>query len=231
MEETNTNTQAPKKGSGGKIIGIVILLALLAIAGWYFNSKISKNGSSSTKSGVETKKAVSMLEVMNSGASQKCEVSFKNESSESKGTMYFAENKMRGDFTVTTSGQTISSHILNDGFNLYSWVDGTNVGAKLPANVTKTTDEKNNVGAESIDLNAKYDFKCTEWTKESSLLIAPLTINFIDPNNLMKDVVIPKAPANSNPAATSGDKAKQCEVCDTSPESLRAQCRAALQCE
>lgn len=231
-----TNNQAPevnpKSNKTAKIAGMVVALLLILGLGWFF---MSKKGTDSTLKGEqdggmmanhEGMEQMSMKDLLATGKNQKCEVSYENGKTTNKGTMFFGNGKMRGDFNATTNGQVVASHMINDGKDMYMWVDGQSVAMKmsLEGMNNQPTSNQPNDQAQVIDQNAKYNYHCSNWSPDESLLTPPANINFMDQNIMMQGM--PSAGAG---ASGSMGTSSQCAVCDQAGEN-KAACLAALKC-
>ena len=129
---------------------------------------------------------------------------------------------MRGDFTTSTEGKTVTSHILVDGQTSYLWMDGQKMGYKFTVEESdETGNDTNKAPAGSLDLEKKSDYSCKPWSTDSSLFSLPDDIEFSDMSNIMSP---------SGTQSPDSSKAAQCAACDSAPESARQQCKAALGC-
>ncbi len=101
---------------------------------------------------------------------------------DSIGTVYVSSTgEMRGDFkTETSTSSTVESHMIVKGGTSYVW-SGTQ-GAKMDVSATNSTA----AGAkQSVDMDSQVDYKCSDWTVDSSKFTLPTGINFIDLKALM----------------------------------------------
>jgi hypothetical protein len=194
---------------------------------------------SSTQANIQTNPSpqamgeqMSMKDIMMSGKSQKCEVDTSTASVKSQGTIYFSNGKMRGDFTSTVNGKTETSHMINDGAEVYTWVDGMAMAVKMAANAFE--DNKPTATSQShqaVDPNAKYEYHCSAWAVDSSMFSPPKNMNFTDMSAMMKstgsmNMVMPPASAG----VKAGGSASACLACNNAG-SGKAQCLAALGCK
>ncbi len=118
-----------------------------------------------------------LIDLIKSGKSQKCTFSFDYGQGVSAGTVYLADNKMRGDFktTVTAEGanMTVENHIIrNDDFT-YVWTSASPQGFKI-----QTTGEIGSLGDQSFDYNQMLDYRCSNWSADSSTFSLPSGVTF-----------------------------------------------------
>jgi len=223
-------TNPPSSGGGNKnAIWIVIVLIVLALIGWFVFGK--KGNNQQTKSASEntmaenqaaTNQPTSLKELM-MGGPQKCTVAYGDASNQSQGTVLVAGGKMRGDFTATVQGKAQGSHMLNDGSNVYVWMDGQATGYKMSATATQSTQAQQQTNQQSIDQNAKYNYNCSSWSPSSSDFGLPAGVSFTDVNAMMGQT-------QASSSASTNMKTQQCAACNSLSGSQKAQCLSALAC-
>ena len=226
METTNSSPTPPSNNNNGKTVGIVIAIILIALAVWYFMSGRSKQSTmSDTETNLEQTASgdqKSLKELMALNKSQKCSYS----DSTNQGTIYFADGKMRGDFTTNLdTGQTVTSHMMVDGEYMYNWSDATEGGMKIKIDANQTTQSQSQQNA--VDVNKPGNYNCGSWSADNSMFMMPTNIKFQDFSNMM--------PQGSTGASGSGSgsvdmKAQQCAACDSLTGDDKTQCRTALSC-
>lgn len=241
MEQPTSNMQPgePKRNNSKVIGGVIILLILIALGWFMMTKKQSTEVKSDSKGGnllTEEKtsvKPVSMKELVAANKTQTCTFSASAESGSNEGKVYMAGGKMRADSTASYSGKIMGAHMINDGKYMYSWTDDQKTGAKMPVtamenmqdhmNTPKGTMETKN----ALDENAKYSYKCSNWSVDESVFTPPADINFIDPTEMMKGMNMPNSGAGASGQMSAN--ASACAACDQAGES-KAQCLAALHC-
>jgi hypothetical protein len=201
---------------------IALVLVLLALLFGYFflnkNSKVSNQSKTSTQVSSGSK---SIKDLLSGGVSQKC--TFKSDSSE--GTVYTGSSKMRGDFTVTASGQKIVNHMIVDGNTSYMWVDGQKTGYKMSFDMTSDTSISSSPSSAStseVDTNTKMDYDCSAWIIDSSVFVTPSDVKFTEFS------VPTSAPASGG---SSSGNSSQCSYCNNLTGDSKSQCLAALNCK
>ncbi len=216
------------------VIGIVLAVVVVAAGGWYFYS--SNNGDASNRmmaANTPESTRSSLKDLMARGTS-KCTVSNSVANSESTGTVYIGDGKMRGDFETVMTGQemTIESHMINDGEFIYTWSNAMPQGVKLPVDKANMSGQPNAPQNDQIDMyNADVSYECDSWSVDEKQFELPKSVTFVDISTMM-----PGAGAGAGAGAgTQGSmnppsKSQQCQMCDSAPEPQRTQCRQALQC-
>jgi len=210
-----------------KIIGIVVVLGILLGAGgliFLANNKSAKEGASvSTSPTPENQQNTpqgSLLDIFNLGKTQKCTFSYKSDTSSTEGTVYVTQNKLRGDFKVTSAKKTSSMYMLRNGETNYIWGDDLPTGIKM---TLKLEDLAGNTQAQGyVDVNQKVDYKCTPWVIDNALFTPPSNIKFTD----LSGYQIPTQKAS--PSGGSGQN--QCSSCNSLSGSAKTYCLQQLNC-
>jgi hypothetical protein len=218
---------------------IFIVSAILLLAAGCGKSASVQSGTSATSQSANQPAATSQTSLkalMMAGVAQKCTVNYSNKNSQSQGTIYLASGKMRGDFTGTNAGKTETSHMINDGTTVYTWVDGMAMAMKMSVSAMQamqSTSTAQSAQNQSVDPNANYQYNCSPWSVDSSLFAAPANINFTDESQMLMNMHS-GAPASGASAGASANssasiKAQECAACNNAGAS-KAQCLAAMHC-
>src|SRR5579872_3603903 len=145
--DNNNQTPAPKSSGGGKAITTIVVIIILALAAWYgfshfSGSSSSEYGSTATTTstagntqGTGTSQTESLKDLMASGVAQTCTVNYTNGSTQSQAQIYVSGGKMRSSAAATVSGAQVTMNMINDGQNIYTWMDGQSTGYKMSASV------------------------------------------------------------------------------------------------
>ncbi len=152
------------------------------------------------------------------GISQKCSFSSDTTTSASAGVVYIANGMMRGDFTSTSNGQTVVSHMIVKDNTSHVWSSQMSQGIKMAFGASGS-------GASSqsnVDVNAQVNYSCSPWTVDQAQFELPAGITFMS----VGDAGLPAGGAGAGVGVSA-----QCSACDQAPTAeQRTQCRAALQC-
>ena len=206
-----------------KVLAAIVLL-LIALGAYFGYTKFmgGKTPGGSSESGPK-----SLKELLTAGAAQKCTYSTTIESGSSEGITYVSGGKVRGDFTTTTSGKSIVSHMISDGKTSYIWTEGEKNGYKMTVEEQAETDTKTDYSDTSVssntnaNLDEKLDYKCSAWIADSSVFTPPANVTFTDFSQMFKASAAPSQGAGSS---------SQCSYCASLTGDSKTQCLAALNC-
>lgn len=110
----------------------------------------------------------SLKDLLAFGTTQKCDFS----GEESKGTMYTANGKGRGDFESTVEGKVEKGHMIVDSAMMHIWIEGQAQGVKIALDTSGK--------GQGVDINEKIDYSCESWTQDSSKFTLPAGVTFMD---------------------------------------------------
>jgi hypothetical protein len=172
----------------GLVIGIVVILLL--VVGYFL---MNKKGSSTTPGTSSltpdgTTESKSLKDLLTAGIAQKCTYSSTDEDGSTEGTSYISGGKVRGDFSVVSSGKTTKSHMISDGKTSYIWTDGEETGFKMTVEETDTqeTDSSQTPTQGAAGWDDKFDYKCSAWVTDGSYFTPPSNVKFTDFSELFK---------------------------------------------
>lgn len=145
----------------------------------------------------------SIKSLLGIGKNQTCKVTYPD--GKGKGTIYIADKKMRGDFTMTVNSKETESHMIQDGDVTYFW-SGTQ-GTKMKIDESLKASASPTAGGQSqgADLNKDVDMKCSSWSVDNSMFTAPSDVKFTDLSETMM-----KMPQNK----TGGSSTSPSSYCD-----------------
>lgn len=204
-------------------------IALLAGA---CGAKTSVNTQTQTNTPAPQASPMSLKDLMAGGGAKTCTVTFAENNVSSQGTIHLAGGKMSGDFTATVNGKAQTSHMINDGTTVYTWVDGMASGFKMTVDVMKankpsSTPQSSNQ-PKSIDQDAKYQYNCSSWTVDSSVFTPPSSVKFSDFSSMMLQIAPPTSAGAKASGGVSGS-ASACAACANAGAG-KTQCLATLHC-
>jgi hypothetical protein len=208
-----------------KVLIVLVVIIILAGGGWYFLS--SKKQTPGTTSSVENMtqsqesqladdSGTSLKELFTSGVSQTCTFDVSDESYTSQGTVYVANNKMRGNFETTVDGTIQSSHMIVDGDTSYMWVDGEPRGFKMVFDGEAGTNSEAQVNQNSVDIDAKYDYNCKAGVVNASNFSLPKNVEFVSLTDMVQ--------------GAQDETSSQCDVCEGLSAESKTQCLTLLKC-
>ncbi len=167
--------------------GIVIAVIVLVIIGgwwWYSHGTMTNNNTSTSTSPATTATQTktsgtagngTIKSLLSSKTPIQCSFAMTDANGgKNDGTVYVTNGKMRGDFTTVVAGTTTKSHLINDGKNIYLWIDGMTRGYRTPTAQAPSTGAING----GPNMNQPIDYTCTPWTVYSNLFALPLGVTF-----------------------------------------------------
>lgn len=106
----------------------------------------------------------------------------------SSGNVYISSNgEMRGDFkTMASTSGNVDSHMIVNSESTYVWSGSQ--GSKM-SNMMISSNTNSDTKAESkneVSLDSEVNYKCEDWSKDSSKFAVPSGVNFMDIDALIK---------------------------------------------
>lgn len=213
----------------------MVAVVVVAAIAWFavgMNHGGAGSPESNTVAGTQTSAApMSLKDLFTAGVSQTC--TFSNNDGASSGKIYLTAGHMRGDFTSTSNGETVTSHMITDGTTSYVWTDNPLQGFKMSfASMTSASSSSGSATAShpgSPDVNQPTNFSCTPGSVDQSEFTLPTNVTFQDLSAMMN--VGASAGANAGTSAGSGNS-QQCAMCAQAPNAqAKAACLSALHCQ
>jgi len=124
--------------------------------------------------------STSMKDLVALGESLKCTFTSDTESSKSSGTVYVADGKVRGDFSVSLpalGNQSFQAYMITDSMDSYVWSALSKDGYKTPIQKEK----QQTPNQDGIDYNQTLNYTCLFWAKDMSVFVPPAEIVFKAP--------------------------------------------------
>lgn len=204
---------------------VLVLLVLLGGGAYFMMNKSSKPAVSPTLPPANPTVATAattqgtLKTLLTSGKPQTCTYTTQDGAG---GTVYVANGKMRGDFTSTTEGTTITGHMILDSGYSYVWTDMTKQGMKIAIPAEQAS---GSTGSQGVDVNQKVSYSCKDWTVDNSKLTLPADITFSTFN-------LPNAAAPKAAGASAGSAVNPaCSACDSLPAAAQGPCKTQLNCQ
>lgn len=181
------------------IAGVVVVLAGAGVAGWVAlkgNDKTISDNSTQTDQPAQTQpQSEVMPKTINgflaAGKNQKCTFSSSAGEAQTSGTMYFAGERMRGEYKSVSDGQTTNGQmIITDGLQ-YFWEPSSKRGVKLTISQQDAEESAGNTSSGSqggLETDAEYDFNCDDWTVDQSRFTPPSDIEFMDISGIQSQI-------------------------------------------
>ena len=178
--------------------------------------------------------SMSLKDLIASAVSKKCTVTTSNDKSDSSGTVYISNGKMRTDFTSvakigTLAGKVMLSHMIVDTDMSYMWGEsamkfGIKIARKDVLDVAPA-EGKTPANQAAIDLNEKSEYNCDSWIPDAALFTPPTDITFNDMSAMTKSA--PKTlPAVTGTVKANTETTVKAPVTGMSSEQMQAMCGA-----
>jgi hypothetical protein len=197
------------------VVGLVVLLLIVGLVVMNTNNDTEVATDSQTEVAGTQNQQQSLKELMASNKPVKCEYSdTQADGSSVKGTSYIANGQVRGDFSSTANGQTMTGHMIMKDNMVYTWVDGQKTGYKMSVNASTTAQ----TSQQQVNVDQKMNYDCDNWNADNSMFTLPAGVTFTDMNAFLK----------TQGGASVNSGASQCASCDQLPAQYQAQCRSQL---
>lgn len=211
-----------------KIIAVIII-AIVVLGGGYLLMKHKKAGeqvasdnqNAQSQANISTETS-SIQKLIAAGSSRKCTYSSDKAEGSTKGTIYVADGKMRGDVTAVAKTGETTTHILNDGTTSYMWSDDGTFAFKMAFNPKDAAAVSSTTNQRAIDLKQDLDLSCESWTADASMFALPSGIDFKTfPNMPSADTSV-----GTQPSANSSvdSKASAQMICNSLSGTAKDQC-------
>lgn len=150
-------------------------VALVVVAGAAMFMNGSFGGQSAAVNNADyVPESTSMTELLASTDARTCKISTQAAGAATEGVLYVAGGNMRGDFTTTSNGQKIKSHMIVSNDISYLWTDSSNQGFYIP--FAAMSGEAG--AANGINASAKMDYACAPWVPTENTFALPTNITF-----------------------------------------------------
>ncbi len=168
-----------------KVIGAIVVVVLIGLIAYFaWGKKDNSNSVESTTQSTDTTQPAeqstvspqSLKDLLASGTAQKCTFS----DSGSQGTFYVSSGKARGDFSSTSEGKVMTTHMIMDGQTTYFWTEGSTQGFKTMVAAGTAAAAPPTGQNQGVDPNKKVDYSCSGWSADSSMLVPPASVQFTD---------------------------------------------------
>lgn len=170
-------------------IGIVAAVVIIG-AGWYFfmGGSVPEGAVSGSMMapqplvGTPTNSQMTLKELLAGDASQQCTFIDNTNDTATQGMIYVSGGKVRGDFSTTQQGKTVSVHMVADGAAMHTWADGMKDGVTVSMMAAKPA----GAPQQGYDPDKKIDYHCTPWTADTTKFDLPKDVNFRDVAGMMQ---------------------------------------------
>lgn len=207
------------------LIAVVVGVVIVGGGAWYYMGQHTSgtylygNDSATTTSEENAQSSSGTLASLAArSGSWKCDVSSSDANSQSSGTVYVSNGKIRGDFTSQTQAGEVTSHMVSDGSYVYVWssASGSQGFKTAVVNNPDTSSAQN----EQNPYNSNYSYSCSAWSADTSEFDLPSGITFM---------TMPSSSTSGNASSAAGPSCSSCDMVPAGEQ--RDQCKAALHCQ
>lgn len=163
------------------IVGIVLVAGVIVVSSRKNSSSVPPTDSEvkTTSQKEQEVFATSMKDLVAKNKPLKCTFTQSTDMSTSKGTLYIADGKVRGDFDISSSGQTFKAYMITDGTSSFVWSSILPQGFKVP--LQNASNQASTQPTQGVDYNQVLDYDCSSWVVESEFFVPPTNVTFITP--------------------------------------------------
>lgn len=159
----------------------------------------SDSGESTTKGTIQS--------LLAAGKNVSCTYNTSVDKNVTNGTIYVANKKMRGDFTVKAADvKEMESHMIQDGEFSYFWSTSTPMGTKMKISELPKVSPFPGAQTQTADLNREVDMKCSSWSTDDSKFTPPTAVKFTDITDMMKIQTTPAPKTGGNSSVSPCDQ-------------------------
>jgi len=205
------------------LLGIVAVI-IIAVGAWLIIKGAPGGGSSYAPAGTGAPASgpVALSALVAAGNPVTCTFSTTTAQGTEEGTIYVADGKVAGDFTMNgTQGPTQAHMIMQDQTN-YFWTSAGTQGFKSAVTATSSSGSSQ----QGVSYSEPADYACQPWTADESKFTLPANITFMD----MSAMTHGAAPAAPGGATSVQGTQGQCAACGELSGTQKAACLAALHC-
>jgi hypothetical protein len=175
-----------------KLIALGLLAFLVVVLAGCLPKKVANVGTSEGDSAEEVFSGT-FAELMKLGGSIKCTFAVDTEAGKSSGTVYVSGKQTRNDFEVTTNEGNFESHFVSDGEWAYTWGSQMPNGVKMrlsdfEGETANTSDATVPEYQGAVNMQDKFDYKCSPWIVDVSKFELPSDVTFVDMTQTLQNL-------------------------------------------
>lgn len=215
------------------LAGIAAAVIILLGAGGIFLYSKNKtastpNSTTATQSPTQNEKSSegSLADIFSNPGNKKCEYSVKSEEGEANGIIYNSGEKAYGEIKLTANNKTQMTYFIRNGDTFYMWGDSLPSGIKMTLSVEEMTSRLSgdNSNQPSVVPNQKVDFKCSDWSVDTSKFNPPSNVKFTDMSSVIKDLGVTGSPTASD------NSSSECAICNSLTGAAKTACLDQFSC-
>ncbi len=119
------------------------------------------------------------------GGNYTCDISTAGAGDTTSGTVYVSGTSVRGDFSVSSGGSTVVSHMLKSGDTVYVWGGGMEQGIMMKATAMGPA-ASGQAPDSGVTADQPYNWNCSPGSSDSSKFVKPSGVEFMDLNTMMQ---------------------------------------------
>lgn len=133
--------------------------------------------------------ANTISQLLSSSKSEQCKLNTTNEGVTVVGDMYFADNKLRADYTSTQNSKTTTGSMIILADKQYVWDVAGKKGVSFSFARDQIESESSNIKNQTgFDVTKQYDFRCQAWNIDETKFVPPTDVQFTDFTNLQNQL-------------------------------------------
>jgi hypothetical protein len=217
-------------------VGVIIVLGASAAFLYSKTQKTEKIAATVAvkESKSEKAKMSSIVDLLSKNENTKCTFSSSTDEGETSGTVYVSGDKAKVELETTTGKEKTTIYTIRQGDTFYMWGDSLPTGMKMTMNVDewaqKAKQPQTKEALSTFDPNSDVDFKCSAWTVDPSLFIAPTNVKFISIQGMMN----PTGTATEDKTTETSEKTNttdQCSICSALTGDAKNVCLKQFNCQ
>lgn len=165
------------------IVGVVVIAGGVWFIGYGFSGgsspELEPSDSTEERQSTAGSRRItgSIDDLLAEGESYRCTFTYESDLADSTGVVYVTDGKLKGDFQteVAALGGQVVTHLIRDGESVYTWIDGTSVGVKAPANISGSGSARQST-FDPLEQQLNYD--CEPWEVDPGVFILPAGVQF-----------------------------------------------------
>lgn len=181
---------------------VIIAIAAVVVVGgagaaYAFTQKSDDTANSQTQTNQTTNSQEQVAEptsvkatlasFLTSNDTKECTYSANVNDSQTTGTVYFSNQRMRMNYTSTSAEETQSGSMIVMSGTQYVWDTTSKQGFKFAFTADAAAAESSSQ-TQSVDVNQAYDFTCKNWTVNESYFTPPTDVTFQDLSQLQNQL-------------------------------------------
>lgn len=215
------------------LAGIAAAIIILLGAGGIF--LYTKNKSNPTPNSTvakvsptpkENNSSGSLKDIFTNSGNKVCTFDVNSEEGKTKGTIYNSGTKSYGEIQITSDKKTQKTFFIRNNDTFYMWGDAFSTGLKMTLSVDEMASKLSSAQPTTTP-SQKINFKCNNWTVDSSKFTPPTNVKFTDMTSFVNPTGVTGSPTSGNKTTTPDE----CSICSSLSGSAQSACLAQFNCK